>query len=148
MKLTGRTVFIIFASFFGVIFTVNFTMAWLAVSSFPGLETRNPYMVSQQFQEDRAAQESLGWQVAAWQRDGVLTVAFTDGAGAPVEVAAMDAVIGRATHVADDVHPAFAYRDGTFTAPVALAPGNWNVRLTATAPDGTDFRQRVVLRIE
>ena len=148
MQLTGRTVFIIFAGFFGVIFTVNFTMAWFAVSSFPGLETRNPYMVSQEFQEDRAAQEALGWQVAAWERDGVLSVAFTDRAGAPVEVAEMDAVVGRATHVADDVSPDFAYQGGTFTAPVSLAPGNWNVRLTAVAPDGTDFRQRVVLRVE
>ena len=148
MELTGRKVFVIVASFFGVVIAVNLTMATLAVSTFPGLESRNVFMVSQHFDEDRAAQEALGWQVSARAKEGMLTLAFTDADGRPVEVAALDAVVGRATHVAADTRPDFAHEAGVFRAPVELGEGNWNVRLTAMAPDGTEFRQRVVLRVE
>ncbi|PRY24380.1 nitrogen fixation protein FixH [Aliiruegeria haliotis] len=148
MALTGRKVFIITASAFGVIMAVNFTMAYLAVGSFPGLETKNSYVASQQFDADRAAQEALGWTVDADVIDGILTIAFTGRNDLPVEVGSMEATVGRATHVREDVEPEFAYDDGTFRAPVDLKPGNWNIRLVATAPDGTAFRQRVVLKVE
>ncbi len=148
MALTGRKVFIITASAFSVIIGVNLTMAYLAVGSFPGLEVKNSYVASQNFDADRAAQEALGWEVAAEVEQGILTIAFTGRTGYPVEVESLEAVVGRATHVKDDVEPDFAYRDGTFTAPVDLTPGNWNIRLVATAPDGTPFRQRVVLKVD
>ncbi|MDV7143663.1 FixH family protein [Tropicimonas sp. TH_r6] len=148
MELTGRKVFIITASAFSVIIGVNLTMAYLAVGSFPGLEVKNSYVASQNFDADRAAQEALGWDVAADVEDDMLTIAFTGRNGYPVEVASLEAVVGRATHVQDDVEPDFAYHDGAFTAPVDLRPGNWNIRLVATAPDGTTFRQRVVLKVD
>ena len=148
MALTGRKVFIITASAFGVIIGVNLTMAYLAVGSFPGLEVKNSYVASQSFEADRAAQEALGWQVSADIEEGLLTIAFTGQNGYPVEVEELEATIGRATHVRDDVAPDFAYSEGTFTAPVDLASGNWNIRLVATAPDGTPFRQRIALNVE
>lgn len=148
MALTGRKVFIITASAFGVIMAVNFTMAYLAVGSFPGLEVKNSYVASQKFDADRAAQEALGWKVGAGVEDGVLTIAFTGRNGYPVEVDALDAIVGRPTHVKDDVTPDFAYSDGTFTAPVDLVPGRWDIRMVATAPDGTQFRQRIPLNVE
>lgn len=148
MALTGRKVFIITASAFGVIIAVNITMAVLAVGSFPGLEVKNSYVASQNFDADRAAQEGLGWEVSAGVTEGVLHIDFTGRNGLPVEVRSLDAVVGRATHVKDDVTPEFAYRDGTFSAPVDLQPGNWNIRLVATAPDGTPFRQRIVLNVD
>ncbi len=148
MALTGRKVFIITASAFSVIIGVNLTMAYLAVGSFPGLEVKNSYVASQKFDDDRAAQEALGWDISANVEDNVLTIAFTGRNGYPVEVQTLEATVGRATHVKDDVAPEFAYSDGTFTAPVDLKPGNWNIRLVATAPDGTPFRQRIVLNVE
>lgn len=141
--LTGRKVFAITATAFGVIIAVNITMAFLAVGSFPGLEVKNSYVASQSFDRDREAQEALGWDVDAGVTDGALIIAFTGRSGYPVEVRSLEATVGRATHVKDDVTPDFAYRDGTFTAPVDLEPGNWNIRLVATAPDGTPFRQRI-----
>ncbi len=148
MALTGRKVFIITASAFGVIIGVNITMAVLAVGTFPGLEVKNSYVASQSFDDDRAAQEALGWNVDAAVQDGQLSIAFTGRTGYPVEVASLEATVGRATHVKDDVSPKFAYHDGTFTAPVDLEAGNWNIRLVATAPDGTPFRQRIVLVVD
>lgn len=148
MVLTGRKVFIIAASAFGVIIAVNITMAVLAVGSFPGLEVKNSYVASQKFNADRIAQEALGWKVNADVSGAVLTVAFTGRSGYPVEVASLEAVVGRPTHVREDITPEFAYDDGTFSAPVDLAPGTWDIRLVATAPDGTPYRQRIALYVD
>ena len=145
--LTGGKVLAIAVGAFGVILTANLLLAFNAVRSFPGLEVDNSYVASQTFNDDLARQLSLGWEVSAAVQNGMLVLSFTDGEGRPVEVAHLDATLGRATHVRDDQAPDFAYHRGTFTAPVDLAPGNWNIRLEATAPDGTPFRQRVVLRV-
>ncbi|SDW20556.1 FixH family protein [Roseicitreum antarcticum] len=146
--LTGFKVLMIAVGAFGVIITVNLILAYNATRTFPGLEVQNSYVASQNFNEELAAQLALNWDVSATVTDDVLTLAFTDAtSGAPVQVAALDATLGRATHVRDDQTPDFSYAGGMFTAPVDLAPGNWNVRLLAQAPDGTEFRQRVVLRV-
>lgn len=145
--LTGRKVFLITASAFGVIIAVNVTMAVLAVGTFPGLETKNSYVASQQFDRDREAQLALGWTIDAAVADDTLRLAITDRAGAPVMPASITATLGRATHVADDTTPVFTYDGTALTAPVDLAPGNWNLRFVATAEDGTKFRQRVQLRV-
>lgn len=145
--LTGFKVLMIAVGAFGVILTANLLLAFNAVRSFPGLEVDNSYVASQTFNDDLEQQLSLGWDVRAEVQNGMLVLAFTDDAGRPVEVATLDATLGRATHVRDDQRPEFAYYRGVFTAPVDLAPGNWNIRLEATAADGTPFRQRVVLRV-
>lgn len=142
-ELTGRKVLAIFLGSFGLIIAVNLFLAWSAVRTFPGLEVRNSYVASQGFNEALARQQALGWDVRVEVSQGALHVHFTDASGTPVDVAGMRATLGRATHMRDDVTPDFAYASGTFTAPVAIEPGNWNLRLVATAPDGTEFRQRV-----
>lgn len=146
--LTGRHVLFITVSAFGVIIAVNLFMAFSAVGTFPGLETKNSYVASQQFDANRAAQESLGWDVALGYEAGNLRLRITGDDGAPVEVAALDATLGRATHVNDDMTPAFAFDGSAYVAPADLAPGNWNLRMLATAEDGTEFRQRVVLHVK
>ncbi|MGO4915234.1 FixH family protein [Pseudogemmobacter sp. W21_MBD1_M6] len=145
---TGRKVFAFTASAFAVIIGVNLTLAYQAVHTFPGLEVKNSYVASQEFNVRKSAQEALGWTVEADVTGGVLTVAFVDKDGARVEVADMTATLGRATEVKDDEFPDFVYRDRAFTAPVAATSGNWNLRLVATAPDGTLFQQRVILHLK
>jgi nitrogen fixation protein FixH len=145
--ITGRKVFIFTASAFGVIIAVNLVMAYMAVSTFPGLETKNSYVASQSFDEDRAAQLALQWTVAADVEGDALVLSITDQAGVPVEVAALEATFGRATHVNDDMTPEFTFVNGRYVAPVDVGPGNWNLRMLATADDGTKFRQRVVVYI-
>lgn len=143
--ITGRQVFIFTASAFGVIIAVNFLMAFMAVSTFPGVETKNSYTASQNFQTDRAAQLALNWTVEADVVDDQLVIAITDQAGRPVEVADISATLGRATHVNDDQFPNLVYQNGAYRAPAEIGPGNWNVRMLATAEDGTKFRQRIVI---
>lgn len=146
-QLTGKHVLFIFVAAFSVIIAVNITLAVNAVKTFPGLEVKNTYVASQQFDERRAAQVALGWTVAGSHQDGVLRLAITAADGTPVEAAELTAILGRATQVADDVTPAFVFDGTAYVAPMELADGNWNIRMEAKALDGTLFTQRVIVDV-
>ncbi len=145
--ITGRKVFIVMAGAFGIIISVNLFLAYSAVKTFPGLEVKNSYVASQSFDADRAAQEALGWSVAADVQNEELHVSITDADGAPVEVASIEGTFGRATSVRDDQSPDFVFDGEVYAAPVTTAAGNWNLRMVAVADDGTEFRQRVVVLV-
>lgn len=144
-EFTGWHMLAIMVGAFGIIIAVNLTLAWNAVATFPGLETRNSYVVSQKFEADRAAQNALRWDVAATLENGVLAVAITDKDGKPVQPKVINAVLGRATHTGQDEAPAFTWNGTALTAPVAASDGYWNLRLQLESPDGTPFRRRIQL---
>ena len=148
-ELTGRHVLAIFVAVFGVIITVNLTLAFQAVSTFPGLVVKNSYIASQTFDAERTAQERLGWTVETRVVAGdTLQVRVTDAAGKPADVAAVEGLLGRATVTADDQTPVFVrVGPATFEAPVTISRGHWVFRLNATAGDGTMFRQRVSIPV-
>ncbi|MCF6446127.1 FixH family protein [Nereida sp. MMG025] len=145
---TGRKFLFIMIAAFGVIITVNLTLAFNAVRTFPGVETKNSYVASQSFDARRTAQSALGWSIHADAQDGMVHLAITDKAGKPVRVAKLDATLGRATHVKDDQAPEFVFRNGVYEAPATLGAGNWNIRMKAIAADGTPFEQRVILHVK
>lgn len=147
-RLKGWHVLTGFVGAFGIIVTVNLVMATQAIRTFPGLETKNSYVASQEFDDRRAEQEALGWTIFADWQDGMVHLSITDKAGDPVRVTDLHAVVGRATHVADDVEPVFAFDGTRYKAPLELGAGNWNIRMTAIAEDGTEFRQRVILHVK
>ena len=147
-EINGYHVFAGFALAFGVIIAVNLLLAYKAVATFPGLEVKNSYVASQEFNTRKAAQVALGWTVRADHADGQLILSITDEAGAPVAVKSLDAVLGRATIVAQDQTPDFVFDGTAYVAPVDLGAGNWNIRMKAIAFDGTEFTQRVVLHIK
>ncbi len=144
--ITGRHVALGFVGAFGVIIAVNIALAVSAVRTFPGLEVKNSYVASQQFDRDRAAQEALGWEVAASVIGDELVLTFAGAAG-PVEPVIERAVFGRATSVAADQVPDFRFDGTAFRAPVTAGRGNWNLRIEARAADGTLFRQRIVVPV-
>jgi nitrogen fixation protein FixH len=146
--LTGRKVFFGMAGAFGVILSVNLFLAYSAITTFPGLEVKNSYVASQNFDADRRAQLALGWTVSADVSGEELHLNITDVDGHPVEVADLEAIFGRATNVRDDQSPDFVFTGTKYVAPVTTAPGNWNLRMHATAQDGTAFRQRVVVLVQ
>lgn len=147
-EFTGKHAAAVFVGAFGIIITVNLVLAYNAVSTFPGLEVKNSYVASQQFDTRRDAQQALGWSVRADARDGQVILSITDARGAPVEVAKLSAILGRATHVKDDLEPAFQFDGTAYVAPVDLGTGNWNIRMVARANDGTEFTQRVILHVQ
>lgn len=143
--LTGRKVLLIAVSAFGVIIAVNLTMARFAISTFPGLETKNSYVASQSFDAERKAQVALGWTLDAAIEGDTIVLRFTDQVGNPIRPDGLTTLLGRTTTRHDDQTPDFTYAAGRFTAPVTLARGKWELRVRATAPDGTAFRQRLEL---
>lgn len=145
--LKGWHVLLGFVGAFGVIITVNVVMAYQAIHTFPGLEVKNSYVASQTFNEDKKAQEALNWDVSARMDRGNLVLTIMDDAGQPVHATIEAADLGRATNVADDQTPQFAWTGSAYSAPVDLGKGNWNLRLKARAADGTLFQQRIVLHI-
>ena len=145
--ITGRKVFATMALAFSIIISVNLLLAYSAVKTFPGLEVRNSYVASQSFDADRAAQQALGWSISAEVRDGALYLNILDAEGLPVEVTTLEGTFGRATSVRDDQTPDFVFDGTSYVASVETAPGNWNLRMVAEAPDGTPFRQRVIVRV-
>ena len=144
--LTGRKVLMITGAAFGVIIAVNLTLAYQAVATFPGLETRNSYVASQTFDADRRAQLALGWDAAAVMTGDELRLSLRHD-GAPVQAQITSAVLGRATHVAEDQVLDLVFDGQDYVAPVVHAGGNWNLRLVALADDGTTFRQRIIVQV-
>ena len=144
-EITGRKVLIFTVGAFSIIIVVNLFMASQALRTFPGLEVRNSYVASQNFDAERAAQEALGWSVGVDYVDGVLTLAFTEEDGTPADVAAFTALVGRPTTTRDDVTPEFTLSKGVFSTPVDLAQGSWTIRVRAEARDETAFKQRIPL---
>jgi nitrogen fixation protein FixH len=149
-ELTGKHVFAIVATAFSVVIGVNLVMAYVAIETFPGLETKNSYVASQEFDAQRTAQDALGWQVDANVLDEILVLDVKDTQDRAVEVASIYGLLGRATHVKEDQEPTFTKAaNGTYTAQVgALGTGNWNLRLNMISQDGTSFQRRIPIFIK
>lgn len=146
-EFTGWHMLAVCVGAFGVIITVNLALAFNAVRTFPGLNVKNSYVASQEFDVRRAAQEALGWRVDVVAERDTLRVNITGQSGQPVEVESLTATVGRATHLKDDMTPEFQFDGAGYVAPAVLAPGKWAVRLDALAEDGTRFEQRIVLHV-
>ena len=148
-EITGKHVLIGTVSAFSIIIVVNVFMAYKAVSTFPGVEARNTWYASQNFEAARKAQEALGWQVSETYEDGRLVLRITEArSGLPASVSDMQVLVGRSTEATDDRVPVFIRESGAFVAPVDLAPGKWLLRIEALAADGTPFRQQRQLHVK
>lgn len=131
---------------FGIIISVNLTLAFNAVRTFPGLEVRNSYVASQAFDADRAAQLALEWEVSATLDGDQLRLIILED-GTPIAPLIESATFGRATNVAQDQTPDFVFDGTALRADVDAGPGNWNLRLKARAADGTLFQQRIIVQV-
>ena len=147
-QFTGKHALAVFVAAFGIIITVNLLLAYNAVKTFPGLEVKNSYVASQEFNDRLQEHKALGWAIRAEVSGGLLILHITDKTGAPVEVAELQAVVGRATHVKDDFSPDFVFDGQAYSTPASLGRGNWNIRLVAKDHNGAEFAQRVPLFVK
>ena len=147
-EITGKHVLAVTVGAFAVIIGVNLTLAYKAVSTFPGLEVQNSYVASQGFNARKAAQEALGWTMTPAYQDGRMTLAFHGADGRPVEVQDLQVLVGRTTEASEDRFPAFAFEGDRYAAEVPLNQGKWMVKVTARAADGTLFEQRSELFVK
>ncbi len=147
-EFTGRKMLLIMVSFFAVIISVNFYMAYSAVRTFPGLEVENSYVASQEFNERAAAQRALGWSVEFTREGDELVLNLQDRDGVEVIPASISAVLGRPTFSGDDMTLDFRLVGNEYRAEAVLAPGPWRLFLDAVAQDGTLYKKRMHLVVE
>jgi nitrogen fixation protein FixH len=117
------------ALFFGVIITVNLTMAYYANSTWSGLVVKNSYVASQEFNgkvEQVKAQDALGWKGSLTSTPGVVRWSLVDASAKPV---AADAVTIRfrrpVTESADATLALVPAGDGVWQADFPLGDGAW-----------------------
>ncbi len=146
-ELTGRHVFFITAGAFAVVIAANMAMLYASVTTFPGLVVDNSYVASQSFDARAEAQRALGWTVAAGYEDGAVALALTGRDDQPVEATILSAEIGRPTLAASPLLLDFDPVLGRFSGPADLAPGLWQLDLTAEASDGTVYEAHIDLYV-
>ena len=141
-RFTGLHLAAIVVGFFGVVITVNVTMATLASRTFSGAIVKNGYVANQDFDGWSAAgqrQAALGWTVVAHIEDGALVVEARDRADAitdAVVTATLRHPIAADRSVTLTLHPSAA---GIYAAPIHLPRGQWDALIRLKA-QGQDYR--------
>ena len=143
--ITGKHVFIALCAFFGVIIAVNFTMAALANRSWTGLEVKNSYVASQDYNRKLAEverQAALGWSSSLETRDGEAVFTLKDTKDAGISSATIEARLKRPVQESEDVMLNFTpVGGGSYRATLPARPGVWDVDITAHGPDQEIYRQ-------
>ncbi len=139
----GKHVLIGFMLFFGVIITVNFTMAWFAKSSWTGLVVKNSYVASQQYNERLEAareQKSRGWKATSRYGDSRFELSLVDRSGRPVLLDSASARFGHPVHERDDHQLELQYQgEGLYVAEIPLSRGDWLVEIVGKQGDKPFF---------
>jgi len=132
---TGWHMLAIMLAFFGTIITVNFTMAYLATSTWSGLVVKNTYVASQQFNGKTAAiREMLATGIA-----GELSVdakgmryRLTLPENTPVIADSVTARFKRPVGTAQDFELQLTPAgDGLYLAEMDVLAGSWIVEIQA-----------------
>lgn len=149
---TGRHMLLSMLAFFGVIITVNLTMAYFAKSSWTGLVVKNSYVASQEFNGKMAetrAQAALGWTSELGVSDGRIRYALSDRNGNAIGLGSVSLML---------MHPLgdkFDHRielergaDGIFELAHTLDDGPWLVDVEADAGLDKPYREKLRIQIE
>ena len=142
---TGRHMLVIILAFFGVIIAVNMTLAVLASRSWTGLEVRNSYVASQDYNAKLAVadrQRARGWKSKLMHDGDTLTLTVTTSSGNAVRGAKIDAMLLRPVQQSDDRVVAFQETvPGIYRAMVPTQLGSWDVDVQVRAPGEEPYRQ-------
>jgi nitrogen fixation protein FixH len=154
--LTGRKVLMILVGCFGVMLSVNFYMAHMAVKTFPGLDQNDPYDVGIAYNKEidaAKAQTALGWSVdlsRTFEGDATRIIAnVKDKAGQPVS--GLDASMHffyPTTRKLDQIVAANAAGDGVYSGAAGLQHGHWEVEITFNHQGVRMFRSRNAFDVE
>lgn len=136
--ITGRMVLFAMLGFFGIIFAVNGSFMYFAISSFPGLSTEKAYEKGLSFNqtlEDVEKQNALGWTSAVnLTLGGKIMIEMRNREGDAVRDLGVRAVLMRPLDndrdqmlVPKELHP------GTYqSSDAVVALGQWRVEITAS----------------
>lgn len=151
-EFTGRHMLYIMLAFFGVIITVNVTMATLANTTWTGLVVPNSYIASQEFNGKAAAgraQAALGWTSEWTIADGEFVYRLADANGRAIPIDRATATFRRPAHEGEDLTIELrALPGGGVAGAVAPADGAWMIEVNADAGLETPYRdvRRLFLR--
>lgn len=140
----GKHVLLAMLAMFGTVIAVNAVFVYLAIGTFAGVTTANPFQEGLAYNEvlaARDAQRDLGWQgeVALTRLDAGsdrITLRFSDAGGQPLTSLGVSGTLRRPTHAGMDQALTWSEAGpGRYEAIVALpARGNWD--LVIAADDG------------
>lgn len=137
-EFTGKRLFLILVAFFGVIISVNVTMATLANTTWSGLVVENSYVESQKFNNhfDAArARAALGWSSEMEFADGRFSYRITNREGKAVRLMDVAVEFRRPVQEAKDQHAALLpVEEGKYAGELSLDDGQWIVDISAVAP--------------
>ena len=143
--ITGRHVLAAMIAFFGVIIAVNLTMATFAGRSWTGLEVKNSYVASQDYNAKLATaerQRALGWTSSLVRQGGEFRFQLTDSAGSGIAGARIEGTLKRPVQESQDVALQFMpVTAGEYRAAVPARRGVWEVDLTVHVPAHEPYRQ-------
>lgn len=149
-EFTGRHMLLIMLAFFGVIITVNLTMATLANTTWSGLIVKNSYVASQQFNSQAQAareQAALGWTSTMVYDGADFRYTLAEAGGEPVALDTSAVFFRRPVNDREDQTVLLSPEGrGKLVGPVELRDGLWIVEVAASA--GLDTPYRDVRRVE
>lgn len=143
-EFTGRHMLAIMLAFFGVIITVNLTMAVMANTSWTGLVAKNTYVASRDFNRkagDARRQAALGWTSDLSIAGGRLRYALADASGERVELSGGTAILRRPVSEREDLTLTMAVSGGALEAQAEIADGAWIVEVFADAGLDAPYRE-------
>ena len=133
----GRHVLWGLIGFFGVMFIVNAIFVYLALATFSGGDTSDPYRKGLHYNDTLKAQErqtERGWQTEVEYDDKTrqLRLSFLDKTAAPITGLRIDAKLSRpATDREDRQIDLAEVSQGVYAATVDLAPGLWVISVSS-----------------
>ena len=144
-QFTGRDMLAIMLAFFGVIIAVNLTLATLASRSWTGLEVKNSYVASQDYNAKLAIadrQFARGWKSSLQHEGGKLTLTMTTSTGGALSGTELTALLKRPVHENDDRLLDFRETSpGVFESQASMQPGAWDIDVRVKGPGGEPYRQ-------
>jgi len=151
-EFTGRHMWLLALSFFGVIIAVNVVMATFAIRSWTGLTVENSYVASQEFEEKRIAHEkqrAAGWRATLSYLPGAARLVIVDGGERPIDLGDVSVKFNRPVGGHDDQSLELKRNGkGAYEATVDLPSGLWEATVTAPETELGPFELRERIRVE
>jgi nitrogen fixation protein FixH len=148
-RLTGKKVLAILVGFFSVIITVNMVMAYVAVTTFSGMQTQRPYEAGLKFNHAIAKakmQQEQHWSVDTHvERAGdgkvSLTIALADQQGAAIVDQHLSVqLVSPVVSCNDAVFALVADGPGRYRGVTQAGAGQWDLVIEAKRSEDAVFR--------
>jgi nitrogen fixation protein FixH len=151
-EFTGRHMWLVIGTFFGVVIAVNIGMAVVSSTSWTGLVVQNSYVASQEFEDKRIAhqaQQAAGWDATFTYAPGRAELAIVDGAGKPVDLGTVTLKVNRPVGGHDDQALTLERTaSGKYEVALDLSAGVWDALVEAeqTAEGRFELHERFTVR--